>query len=322
MSENLARVVDLAPEVVSFREAVRHGLSRNPKSLSPMYFYDEQGAALFEEICRLPEYYPTRAETAILRTHAADIAARIGPQAHLVEYGSGATEKVRPLLDALEDPVAYTPVDISAEQLAAAAADLAASYPAIEVTGIIADYTRPFTLPPPRRRPAGKRAALFLGSTIGNFGPEEALSFMQQAARRLSNGGLLLIGADLRKDPNRLHAAYNDSAGITARFNLNLLSRINRELDGSFDLGAFDHYAFYNPGPGRIEMHLVSRRAQRVTVAGQSFTFDQGESLHTENSYKFTVEGFRTMARRAGFTPEAVWFDEENLFSLHLLRAS
>jgi dimethylhistidine N-methyltransferase len=321
MSENVARLVDLAPETVSFREAVLHGLSRTPKSIPPMYFYDEHGALLFEEICRLPEYYPTRAETAILRTHAADIAARIGPEAHLVESGSGATETVRPLLDALENPVAYTPVDISAEQLAAAAADLAASYPGIEVTGIIADYSRPFTLPPPRRA-VQTRAALFLGSTIGNFGPEEALAFLQQAARRLSNGGLLLIGADLRKDPNRLHAAYNDSAGVTARFNLNLLTRINRELAGSFDLAAFEHYAFYNPTAGRIEMHLVSRRAQRVSVAGETFTFGEGESLHTENSYKFTVEGFRTLARRAGFMPEAVWLDDHNLFSLHLLRAT
>jgi dimethylhistidine N-methyltransferase len=322
MSENVARLVDLAPETVSFREAVLRGLSRTPKSIPPMYFYDERGAVLFEEICRLPEYYPTRAETAILKTHAADIAARIGPEAHLVEYGSGATEKVRPLLDALEDPVAYTPVDISAEQLTAAAENLAAEYPAHEVTGIIADYSRPFTLPPPHRRPARTRAALFLGSTIGNFGPEEALAFLQQAARRLSNGGLLLIGADLRKDPNRLHAAYNDSAGVTAHFNLNLLTRINRELGGSFDLAAFDHYAFYNPTAGRIEMHLISRRAQRVSVAGETFLFGEGESLHTENSYKFTVEGFRTMARRAGFTPEAVWLDDDNLFSLHLLRAT
>jgi dimethylhistidine N-methyltransferase len=320
MPQNPARIVDLAPEVVSFRDAVLYGLARTPKSIPPMYFYDTKGSELFEAICDLPEYYPTRAETAILRNHAVDIAARIGPAAHLIEYGSGATQKVRPLLDALELPAAYTPVDISGEHLDAAAQRLASAYPDIEVTAIVADYSRPFSVPTPRRS-AATRAALFLGSTIGNFTPEEAMLFLRQAARRLSGGGCMLLGADLRKDPARLHAAYNDAAGVTAQFNLNLLARINRELAGNFDLDGFAHYAFYNPPLGRIEMHLVSRRSQRVTVAGRSFAFGEGESLHTENSYKFTVEGMQNLARQAGFEPEDVWFDEEKLFSLHLLRA-
>jgi dimethylhistidine N-methyltransferase len=320
MKQNAARLVDLAPEIVSFRDAVLYGLARTPKSIPPMYFYDAKGSALFEAICRLPEYYPTRAETAILQRHASDIAARVGPAAHLIEYGSGGLQKVRPLLDALDGPVAYAPVDISAAHLEAAAQRLATEYPQLEVTAIVADYSRPFSVPLPRR-PARTQAALFLGSTIGNFAPDEALSFLRQAARRLAGGGCLLLGADLRKDPARLHAAYNDAAGITAEFNLNLLTRINRELGGTFDLAAFDHYAFYNPGPGRIEMHLISRRTQRVSVAGRSFGFGEGESLHTENSYKFTADSMQDVARRAGFEPEDVWLDEERLFSLHLLRA-
>ena len=320
MLQNTARLVDLAPEVVSFRDAVLYGLARTPKSIPPMYFYDAKGSALFEAICELPEYYPTRAETQILRSHAAEIAARIGPAAHLIEYGSGATQKVRPLLDALEAPVAYTPVDISGEHLDAAAQRLATAYPDIEVTAIVADYSRPFSVPTPQR-PAMTRAALFLGSTIGNFAPDEALSFLRQAARRLSGGGCLLLGADLRKDPKRLHAAYNDAAGVTAQFNLNLLTRINRELGGNFEPDSFAHYAFYNPLPGRIEMHLVSRRTQRVSVSGRSFGFGEGESVHTENSYKFTVDGLQDIARRAGFEPDDVWLDDEELFSLHLLRA-
>jgi len=321
MLQNAARLVDLAPEVVSFRDAVLYGLARTPKSIPPMYFYDARGSALFEAICDLPEYYPTRTETAILRSHATDIAARIGPGAHLIEYGSGGLQKVRPVLNALETPAAYTPVDISAEHLDAAAQRLAAEYPHIEVTAIVADYSRPFSVPS-SKRPARTRAALFLGSTIGNFAPDEALSFLRQAARRLAGGGCLLLGADLRKDTARLHAAYNDGAGVTAAFNLNLLTRINRELGGTFDLAAFDHYAFYNPGLGRIEMHLVSRKAQRVSVAGRSFGFGEGESIHTESSYKFTIEGMQDLARRAGFEPEDVWLDEQKLFSLHLLRAA
>ncbi|MBV8534582.1 MAG: L-histidine N(alpha)-methyltransferase, partial [Alphaproteobacteria bacterium] len=282
--------------------------------------YDARGSELFEQICNLPEYYPTRTETGVLRRHASDIARRVGADAQIVEYGSGASDKVRIILDALEDPVAYMPVDISGEYLGDVAERLAADYPDIEVTAVVADYRQPFAVPVSRRR-ARSRASLFTGSTIGNFTPEEAMGFLRHTARRLAGGGALVIGADLRKDPRLLHAAYNDSAGVTAAFNLNLLTRINRELDGTFDVSAFDHYAFYNPLEGRIEMHLVSRRPQRVTVSGRSFYFGTGESIHTENSYKFDVDGFRDMARRAGFVPEALWLDNERWFSVHLLRS-
>lgn len=315
-----AALVDLAPELVSFRDAVLDGLSGSPKAIPPTYFYDARGSELFEQICNLPEYYPTRTETSILRRHASDIAKRIGPDALIVEYGSGASDKVRIILDALKTPVAYMPVDISGEYLGDVADRLAVDYPQLEVTAIVADYRQPFAVPATQRR-ARTRVSLFTGSTIGNFAPDEALAFLRHAAKRLAGGGALLIGADLRKDPQLLHAAYNDSAGITAAFNLNLLTRINREIDGTFDLEAFDHYAFYNPAEGRIEMHLMSRRPQRVTVAGRSFSFATGESIHTENSYKFDLDGFRDMARRAGFVPEAVWLDDERRFSVHLLRS-
>jgi dimethylhistidine N-methyltransferase len=320
MTARVARLVDLSPEVVSFRDAVLNGLALPRKAVPPKYFYDAKGSELFEAICRLPEYYPTRTEIGILEHSAADMAAHIGPAAQIVEYGSGSSRKVRLLLDALVDPVAYMPVDISTDSLRVMAAQLAEDYPALEVTAVAADYTRPFTLPGPRRTPQA-RVALFTGSTIGNFEPGEALTFLRQTARQLAGGGMLLVGTDLRKDPNRLHAAYNDSAGVTAAFNLNLLERINRELGGDFDLDAFDHYAFYNPLAHRIEMHLVSRRAQTVRVAGRTFFFAAGESLHTENSYKFDVDEFQDTAREAGFSPDGLWLDDERLFGVHLLRA-
>ena len=321
MPVRAARLVDLAPETVSFRDAVLSGLAASPKSIPPTYFYDARGSELFEQICELPEYYPTRTEMSILRRHASDIAERIGPDAQIVEYGSGASDKIRIILDALDTPVAYMPVDISGEYLSDVAERLAGDYPSLEVTAVVADYRRPFAVPATRRR-ARTHASLFTGSTIGNFSPEEAMMFLRNAARRLAGGGVLVIGADLRKDPRLLHAAYNDSAGVTAAFNLNLLTRVNRELGGTFDVEAFDHYAFYNPREGRIEMHLVSRRSQRVTVSGRSFFFAAGEGIHTENSYKFDIDGFRDMARRAGFVPEAAWLDDDRLFSVHLLRAS
>lgn len=320
MPVRVARLVDLSPETVSFRDAVLRGLSLPRKAIAPKYFYDTRGSELFEAICELPEYYPTRTETAILERYAGEMAERIGPAAQIVEYGSGSSRKVRCLLAALHDPVAYMPVDISTDHLRSMAAQLAHDYPGIEVTAVAADYTRPFTPPVPRRA-VQARVALFTGSTIGNFEPGEALAFLRQTARQLAGGGMLLVGTDLRKDPNRLHAAYNDSAGVTAAFNLNLLARINRELGGDFDLEAFDHYAFYNPLAHRVEMHLVSRRGQTVRVGGRAFHFAPGESLHTESSYKFDIDEFRETAREAGFSPEGLWLDDERLFGVHLLRA-
>lgn len=314
-----ARLIDLAPARESFLDAVLDGLSRPQKAIPPKYFYDAKGALLFERICALPEYYPTRTEIAILAQYAPAMAAVVGPRAQLVEYGSGSDRKIRLLLDAFEDPVAYMPVDISGEHLHRSADGLARDFPKIEVTAVVADFTRPFPLPAPRRRPRAV-LGLFMGSSIGNFTPGEARTFLAGAARLL-RGGHLLIGVDLKKETARLHAAYNDAAGVTAEFNLNLLDHINGAVGADFDRTAFAHRAFYDSGKGRIEMHLVSLAAQTVHIAGRAFAFAEGETIHTENSYKYGVEEFQALARRAGWTPEQVWTDAANLFSVHLMRA-
>jgi dimethylhistidine N-methyltransferase len=321
MTQAAVRLVDHAPETIQFRDDVWEGLARRPKSIPPKYFYDAKGSALFERICALPEYYPTRTEQKILDDNAAEIAALIGPGAHVVEYGSGGSDKVRKVLDALVEPVAYTAVDISGDPLQGAIGNLAKGYASLEVTGVVADYVRPVILPRPKRAP-DTMVAMFMGSTIGNFVTEEAMRFLTTTARQLNarGGGTMLVGADLQKDEATLHAAYNDSAGVTAAFNLNLLDRINRELDGNFERAAYNHVAFYNASEGRIEMHLEAKRAQSVTVEDRNFRLDAGERIHTENSYKFTVNGFRALARMAGFFPERVWLDKDRLFSVHLLR--
>lgn len=309
-----------------FSRDVQAGLSAPVKSLPAKYFYDRHGSELFEQICRLPEYYPTRTEKKILREHAREIAAIVGPDVEVVEFGAGAAEKVRLLLDALNRPAGYLPIDISGPHLSAAVAPLARAYPDVTMRVVAGDFTSPLSLPAPLPQ-ARARVGFFPGSTIGNFTPEEALGFLRNAAAMLrthggpgSMGGAgLLIGVDMVKDPAVLHAAYNDSAGVTAAFNLNLLQRINRELNGDFDLDAFDHYAFYNPARQRIEMHLVSRVAQTVQVCNQRYAFTAGESIHTENSYKYTPARFRMLAEKAGFRPAAMWTDEDSLFSLHWL---
>jgi len=236
-----------------------------------------------------------------------------------VEFGAGSLRKVRLLLDALDSPAGYVPIDISGEHLAQAAAQLRGDYPGLAVHPVVADYTQPLQLPAGARK-TGMRLGFFPGSTIGNFDPEQALRFLRMAARVL-RGGALLLGADLVKDPAVLHAAYNDEAGVTAAFNLNLLARANRELGTDFDLDGFAHGAFYNSPRRRIEMHLVSRRAQRVQLDGRSYAFDEGQTLHTENSHKFSVDGLRALAVEAGFTPGPVWTDPNGLFSLHWLAA-
>ncbi len=298
------------------------GLARTPRSVPPKYFYDAAGSALFDGICDLPEYYPTRTELKILAERAPEIAEQIGPNAELVEFGAGSLTKVRLLFDAFDAataPKRYLPIDISGEHLEGAAQRLRADYPSMAVQPIVADYTMPLVLPATGAG-VGQRVGFFPGSTIGNFHPEEALSFLQLAARLLRGGGML-VGVDLVKEPSLLHAAYNDAQDVTAAFNLNLLRRANLELDADFDLDGFGHYAFYNLQLQRIEMHLVSRRAQVVNVAGERFAFEEGESIHTENSHKFTVEGFRALATRAGFRPGPVWTDEARLFSVHWLHA-
>jgi len=302
-----------------FARDLAAALAERPHRISPKYFYDAAGAQLFDRICELPEYYPTRTEVAILAAHARDIAACMGPRAELVEFGAGSLRKVRLLLDALERPARYLPIDICGEQLAQAAVELQRDHAGLAVEPVVADYTQPLSLPA-RLPGAGRRIGFFPGSTIGNFTPEETLQFLAAAARML-RGGALLLGADLVKDPAVLHAAYNDAQGVTAAFNLNLLARANRELGTDFALDRFFHSAFYNAPRQRIEMHLVSRARQQVALDGRSYLLDEGETLHTEYSYKFTIDGLHELARRAGFRPGPVWTDEQRLFSVHWLEA-
>jgi dimethylhistidine N-methyltransferase len=292
-------------------------LAARPRSISPKYFYDAQGSLLFDRICELPEYYPTRTELAILAANAGEIAAHMGPRAEIVEFGAGSLRKVRLLLDAMEQPACYRPIDISGEHMARSAAELQRDYPGLDVQPVNADYTQELRLP--TAGGSGRRIGFFPGSTIGNFAPDEAVRFLERAARLL-RGGALLLGADLIKDPAVLHAAYNDADQVTAQFNLNLLARANRELGTNFVLGQFAHSAFYNAAQQRIEMHLMSRRRQEISLRGESFVFEEGETLHTENSYKFTIDGLRALAARAGFRPGPVWTDPEQMFSVHCLQ--
>lgn len=302
----------------AFGRSVLAGLAARPKTLESKYFYDAEGSQLFDRITELEEYYPTRAETALLRRHAAAIADFIGPEAVLVEFGSGASVKTRILLDALPDLRAYVPIDISGEHLKKAASGLAADY-RVPIVPLHADYTAALALP--AAVPAVRRVGFFPGSTVGNFAPAEAAAFLARARRLLGHGSRFLVGADLRKDEVRLLAAYDDREGVTAAFNRNLLRRINRELGGDFDPAAFRHEARYAATESRIEMHLVSRRDQQVSIGGRRFAFHEGESIHTENSYKYTSESFACLAREGGWQPLAEWRDPDDLFSLHGLIA-
>jgi dimethylhistidine N-methyltransferase len=308
---------DLHPTPADLAAEVLAGLRRHPRAIPPKFFYDARGSELFEHITLLPEYYLTRAEVETLSHHAEEIAARVGSGSLLVEPGGGSCAKVRILLEGLR-PCAYVPMDISRDHLRAAAEQVAAEFPWLEVHAACTDFTRDMTLP--ETAPEGPRVAFFPGSSIGNFDPEGAVGFLAAVAELVGRGGFLLIGVDLKKDKTVLDAAYDDAAGVTAAFNLNLLTRINRELGADFDLAAWRHRAFYNEAAGRIEMHLVSLRDQTVTVAGEPFTFAAGETIHTENSYKYGVEEFRRLAARAGFLPEAVWTDALGRFGVHLLR--
>lgn len=307
----------------TFAHDLLTALSSRPRAIAPKYFYDVEGSRLFDQICELPEYYPTRTETALLHERAAEIAQQIGPHADLVEFGAGSMAKVRILLDALSQanslPVRYVPIDISGEHLTEAANGLRAQFPALRIEPVVADYSHGLVLP---AAPAGarQRVGFFPGSTIGNYTPAEAVEFFRMAAGAL-RGGALLVGADLIKDPAVLHAAYSDAQGVTAAFNLNLLARANRELGANFDLANFAHSAFYNAPLQRIEMHVMSCVKQEVTVFGQTFSFEEGETLHTENSYKFTIEGLRGLAKQAGFTAGPVWTDAHKKFSVHWLAA-
>jgi dimethylhistidine N-methyltransferase len=305
--------VTSGPEPDFFSDVLA-GLSRPQKSLPPKYFYDAKGSRLFERICRLPEYYVTRAELALTRRHLASIARFAGRGCELLEYGSGESLKTRLLIRALR-PAAYLPVDISAAALEGAAERLSREFPWLRIVPVHGDFSRPVDLPAAR----GRRVVYFPGSTIGNLTPDEAHGFLAMSRGQASR---MLVGVDLKKDANILHAAYNDSRHVTAAFNLNLLARINRELGADFDLQRFAHYAFYNAALGRIEMHLVSLQRQTVRLGRHRFDFDVGESIHTENSYKYSIYQFRRLAAEAGFSGEKAWTDGKRLFALHGLVAA
>jgi dimethylhistidine N-methyltransferase len=300
-----------------FMHDVIAGLTARPKQLPPKYFYDEAGARLFEEITALPEYYPTRCELAILRERSGDIARFFPEGSALIEFGSGSSRKVRIVLEAAPTIAAYVPVDISSEMLVQEAAELRRDHPRLAVLPVEADFTQPFVLPAAVAGMA--HTGFFPGSTIGNFEPHQACSFLRHAGHVLGRGAKLIIGVDLVKDASILNAAYDDAAGVTAKFNLNLLARINRELGGDFDLESFSHHAFYNSERHRIEMHLASKKRQKVRVAGRAIEFRAGETIHTENSYKYTLETFGALARGSGWNPVAVWTDAGGNFSVHAL---
>lgn len=314
----LATANDTAPDVGEQVAEILAGLSAAQKWISPKYLYDQRGSELFDQICELPEYYPTRTELELMDAHLDEVAALVGPRASVIEFGAGSNLKIRKLLDRLIEPAAYVPVEISADYLVEQAHDLARDYPAVHVQPVFADFTRPFELPRHPIEP-DRNLVFFPGSTIGNFTRAQARDLLEVMRIEAGEDGALLIGVDLRKDPARLHAAYNDSAGVTAAFNLNMLERLNRELGADFDVTAFEHRAVYDEAQGRVEMRLVSAKAQSVTVAGQRISFTPGEHIITEYSHKYSVAEFGALARTAGLRPARAWTDAGTLFSLHYL---
>jgi L-histidine Nalpha-methyltransferase len=303
----------LAPTVApEARDEILRGLRADVKTIAPKYFYDDRGARLFEEICEQPEYYLTRTELEILRACAPEIGALAGPRCALVEYGSGAGVKIRLLLDALEQPASYTPVDISRRQLADVAAALGRDYPELAIRPVYADYTRPLDIPPLPVR--ARRIGFFPGSSIGNFHPPEAIAFLTRVRQTLGRDGAIVLGVDRRKDVATLDAAYNDARGVTADFNRNVLARLNRELCADFDLSRWRHRAFFNDAASRIEMYLESLAPQCVTIAGERIGFEAGQTIWTESSYKYDLERLRVVVAAAGFEITRLWTDARELF--------
>jgi L-histidine N-alpha-methyltransferase len=304
-----------APESADFLADVVAGLSSDPRTIPCKYFYDERGAALFQKICELPEYYVTRTEIDILDRHRADIASQLGPSIELIGLGTGAGTKTQILIAALKNPAVYIPVDISKKQLRQSTALFQKIFPDLEILPVCADYLQPVVLPSPRHKPA-RNIVYFPGSTIGNFEPDEAVDFLRRIANVCRGGGGLLIGVDLKKDRQLLEAAYNDPAGVTAQFNLNLLKRINRELGADFDLDQWRHRAIYNSNAGRIEMHLINETDQLVHLNQHKFHFLRGDKIVTEFSYKYAPEEFAALARKAGFEFVRMWTDDARLFGV------
>lgn len=316
-SGEAARLIEAGPEIGELRRDVLRGLSSPRKAIPPKWLYDARGSALYELICEQPEYYPARTEMGILERHAEEIAGAIGPDALVFEYGTGSGRKTALLLDALERPVAYLPVDIAPEALAGAAAELARRFPRLSVRPVVADFTEGVTLPEVEA-PFARRLAFFPGSTIGNFDPPEAVGLLRRLGSEAGPGGALLIGVDLPKDEGTLVRAYDDARGVTAAFDLNLLARIDRELGADFRLSAFRHRSAWNRRLSRVEMHLESLEAQRVQVAGSSFTFRAGETIHSESAYKWAPGAFDTLAAIAGWELVRTWTDPRAWFSVRL----
>ena len=322
MQINEIRFTDNHPQFASFVDEVINGLKKMPRCIPPKFFYDKRGSHIFETICETDEYYVTRTETELLKKHNAEIADLIGTNCLLVEPGSGSSQKVRILLDELK-PQTYLPMDISRDYLARVAQKLADEFTWLDVHAACIDYTAPIDLSFVENNSDVsaehklRKIAFFPGSSIGNFEKSQARYFLENMAKMLGHNGGLLIGVDLKKDPSTLHAAYNDTDGATAEFNLNLLTRINRELGANFNTDGFSHHAFYNEQKGRIEMHLVSNCPQSVLIDSEYFHFEEGETIHTENSYKYHIDEFQELASAAGFKARRVWTDEDNLFSLH-----
>ncbi|MGN6654069.1 MAG: L-histidine N(alpha)-methyltransferase [Rhodanobacter sp.] len=310
------------PPASELLEVARHGLSLKPKRLPSWLFYDERGSALFEQICEQPEYYLTRCEIALMDEHAADIADTLGSDVRLVEYGSGSGRKTRMLLRHLHEPVSYVPVEISPEPLQQSVQCLAQEFPQLPLQPLCADFSKPLRLPIPPRAP--RRTVLYFpGSTIGNFEAHDAVVLLRKMRNEMGDAGGMLIGVDLKKDPALIEAAYNDAAGVTAEFTLNMLARLNREIGSDFDLAAFAHRAHYNAMAGRIETHLVSRREQQVAIGRHKVRFGADEAIQVEYSCKYSLEDFAALADKAGLAVQRVWTDPQRMFSVqYLVRAA
>ena len=311
------QIREYQPAITGYRDIIK-GLLKPLKELPAKLFYDERGSQLFDQITRQPEYYPTRIEQKIMEQYIDEITNRIGPNSLLIEYGSGSSQKTRVLLDHLPRLVGYVPIDISREHLMQSAAKLATTYPYLEIMPVWADYETDFELPQPPR-PVHHKVIYYPGSTIGNFHPGEAIGFLKQMRARCGYDCDLLIGVDLKKDEALLNLAYNDCAGVTADFNLNMLTRLNRELSADFNLDQFRHHAFYNEAAGRIEMHLVSKTRQTAHITGHKIHFETDESIWTESSYKYTLAEFADLVSQAGFAVEKAWTDTNRLFSVQYL---